>query len=90
MNDIRQRLLDKLIELETAAAGRSGLPGKPDLMSLFREIDDLSGELPEAADPALLHYLTRKSYQKARMLLQGRDSENETGDCLRSNPRSAR
>ena len=90
MNDIRQRLLDKLIELETAAAGRSGSSGKPDLMSLFREIDDLSGELPEAADPALRHYLTRKSYQKARMLLQGRDSENETGDCLRSNPRSAR
>jgi len=29
----------------------------------------------------LLHYLQKKSYEKARLYLQGRDAENQLGNC---------
>jgi len=44
---------------------------KPNLLPLFTRLDDLAKNLPASADPQLRHYLQRKSYQKARVLLQG-------------------
>jgi len=43
----------------------------------------LTNQLPPDTDPNLLHYLHRKSYEKARLLLQGRDTENAQGSCGR-------
>jgi hypothetical protein len=37
--------------------------------------------MPRDADPTLLHYLHKKSYEKARLFLQGRDAENQVGNC---------
>jgi hypothetical protein len=54
---------------------------KPDLRPLFARLDELARRLPRDADPALLHYLHKKSYEKARLFLQGRDAENQVGNC---------
>jgi hypothetical protein len=33
-------------------------------------VDELAGRLPDSASPELRHFLQRKSYRKARLLLQ--------------------
>ena len=45
---------------------------KPDLMAIFGRLDALTASLPRGTSPDLLHYLP-KSYQKARLFLQGQD-----------------
>lgn len=84
MESLEQALLGKLLELETAA--KTLATAKPDLMRLFGEIENLAGRLPKSSNPSLLHYLQRKSYQKARLLLQGENPESvtpEAGKCVR-------
>ena len=54
---------------------------KPNLLPLFARIDELTKQLPRDADPTLLHYLHKKSYEKARLFLQNRDAENQVGNC---------
>ncbi len=54
---------------------------KPDLLPLFARLDALTAQLPRQTDPTLLHYLHKKSYEKARLFLQGRESENQLGNC---------
>lgn len=49
---------------------------KKDLISIFAKIDRLARQLPSETDPRLLHYLHKRSYEKARLWLQGRDPEN--------------
>jgi hypothetical protein len=81
MNDIEQRLLGSLLELENAIAAMGTANPKPNLAEHFARIDQLAAQLPKGTDPALLHYLQKKSYQKARFYLQGRDAENTMGSC---------
>lgn len=77
---IEQSLLAALIELENAVKNISAHP-KPDLLPIFLRLDELTKQLPRDADAALLHYLHKKSYEKARLFLQGRDAENRVGNC---------
>jgi hypothetical protein len=72
MTEIEQELLDTLVELDRLAAGMPLMNPKPDLRPLFARVEDLAGKLPRGTDPQLLHFLQRKSYQKARALLQPR------------------
>lgn len=81
MTDKEQAILDTLLELEEAVRAMPAANPKPDLRPLFGKLDQLARELPKGADPNLAHYLQRKSYQKARLLLQGRDAENAQGSC---------
>jgi len=83
MDTLHTGLLNKLIQLEETVATIATANPKPDLMALFGEIEELTGQLPTSTDPALLHYLHRKSYQKARLFLEGKDAENEAGNCIR-------
>ena len=76
--DTKQALLETLLELETAVANVKAEP-KPDLLALFSRIDELTAQLPKDAPRDLLHYLHKKSFQKARLLLQGQDPE--AGSC---------
>ena len=62
--------------LETAAAQMAASNPKPDLLPIFSRLDELTRQLPPGAEPDLLHYLHRKSYQKARELLQRRQTGN--------------
>ena len=81
MTDLQKDILAALIELENAVKNVAQAQPKPDLKPLFARLDDLTGQLPKTAEPDLLHYLHRKSYQKARLFLEGRDAENTAGGC---------
>jgi 23S rRNA A2030 N6-methylase RlmJ len=70
--------------LETLADTVKTMPTaspKPNLLPLFAGIDELAQQLPRDTDPTLLHYLHKHSYEKARLYFQGRDAENQAGNC---------
>ena len=90
MNETETSLLAALRELDTAvaamaqaraAAQTTPLAPKQNLLPLFDRIDALAGQLPRGTDPTLLHYLQKRSYEKARLYLEGRDPENQVGNC---------
>jgi hypothetical protein len=81
MTDLEDQILRALLELENAVKLMPNANPKPNLLPLFSRLDDLSRQLPSGADPTLLHYMQKKSYEKARLFLQGRDAENKTGSC---------
>ncbi len=88
MTDIERTLLAALLDLDQAVRTLSTAQPKPDLQVLFTKIDDLARQLPRSTDPTLLHYLYKKSYEKARLYLQGRDAENAVGACRHDLPES--
>jgi hypothetical protein len=78
---IENELLSALTQLaETVKAMPTANP-KPNLLPVFARLDALTQQLPRNADPTLLHYLHKKSYEKARLFLQGREAENQAGNC---------
>ena len=81
MTEIENDILQVLNELDNAVKTFSTAKPKPNLLTIFSRIDSLSERLPRGTDPNLLHYLKKKSYEKARLFLQGRDAENTTGSC---------
>jgi hypothetical protein len=81
MTHTENALLDALVQLDTAVKKMPTANPKPNLVPLFERIDALAKELPRGGDPSLQHYLQKKSYEKARLFLQGRDAENATGNC---------
>ena len=81
MTETENTILQALLELETAVQSIPTANPKPNLLPLFTRLDELAGRLPRDTDPSLLHYLHKKSYEKARLLLQGRDAENAAGNC---------
>lgn len=81
LTETERDLLQALLDLERTVASLPSAQPKPDLLPLFTRLDDLTRQLPRTTDPSLLHYLHKKSYQKARLLLQGRDAENAAGHC---------
>jgi hypothetical protein len=80
-HSLDKQLLDALTDLDSAVKAMPAANPKPNLVPLFNRIDDLGRQLPRDTDPALLHYLHKKSYEKARLYLQGRDAENQIGNC---------
>jgi hypothetical protein len=78
---LKKDLLNTLVELDAAVKAMPSANPKPDLAPLFTRIDQLAQQLPRDTDPILLHYLQKKSYEKARLFLQGRDLENQVGNC---------
>ena len=78
---VEKNLLTALGELDAAVKAMSTATPKPSLLPLFNHIDELAKQLPADTDLALLHYLQKKSYEKARLYLQGRDAENQAGNC---------
>jgi hypothetical protein len=78
---LEENLFNALIELDNAVKTMPAANPKPNLLPLFVRIDELTKQLPRDADPTLLHYLHKKSYEKARLFLQDRDAENQLGNC---------
>ena len=78
---IEQQILVALTQLDESVKTIATANPKPNLLPLFSRIDELTAQLPRATDPTLLHYLHKKSYEKARLFLQGRDVENQAGNC---------
>ena len=79
--EIEKSILQSLNELDEAVKAMRTVNPKPNLLPIFARIEDLARQLPKGTDPNLLHYLTKKSYEKARLFLQGRDAENAEGSC---------
>ena len=81
MSATERDILQTLMELENAVKSMGTTHPKPNLAPLFNRIDALTDQLPKDTDAALLQYLHRKSYEKARLWLDGRDTENQAGSC---------
>jgi len=79
--DILKNILAALVELDSAVKTMPTANPKPNLLPIFAHIDELTRQMPRHADPTLLHYLHKKSYEKARLFLQDRDGENQAGNC---------
>jgi hypothetical protein len=86
MTELENQLLAALLELESTVKAIPTAPIKPNLQPLFARLDELTRALPTNTDPNLLHYLHKKSYEKARLFLQGQDAANARGTCDRSCP----
>ncbi len=82
MNETERAILQSLVELDTAVKSMPTANPKPNLLPIFSRLDELTRQLPKTASPDLLHYLHKKSYEKARLLLEGRNAENARGNCL--------
>ena len=76
MTETEQMVLAALLDLERTIEAMPHTTPKPSLLPLFSRLDDLTRSLPVTTDPTLLHYLHKKSYQKARLFLQGREAES--------------
>lgn len=81
MNETENAILQTLLELDSSVKRMPSANPKPDLRPLFTRLDQLATQLPRGTDPSLLHYLHKRSYEKARLFLQGRDAENAEGNC---------
>ena len=81
MSTVEQALLQSLLDLEEIIRTLPTAQPKPSLLPYFERLDQLTAQLPPGTDPQLLHYLRKKSYEKARFYLQGRDAENQAGSC---------
>ena len=73
MTATEQNILEALQGLELAVKRMASSSSKPDLLAIFSQIDQLTADLPRNTDPRLLHYLHKKSYEKARSFLLGED-----------------
>ena len=73
------RTLDEYLDAVT----RQKMPNPPDLLAIFARLDALEAEIDSSYPPQLRHYLHQKSYRKAHLYLQDRDSENVSGNCGR-------
>jgi len=80
-----KNLLNALTDLDVAVKAMPSANPKLNLLKLFARIEELAKQLPRDTDPTLLHYLRKKSYQKARLFLQGRDADNVAGNCQHLN-----
>lgn len=81
MSEVEREILAALRELEVQARAMKTANPKPDLRPLFARLDELGAGLPADSDPELRHFLQRKSYEKARLLLEGRGRETTQGAC---------
>ena len=81
MTAIEQTLWQTLVTLEDTVKSMASAQPKPDLLPLFARLEELTRQLPPGISPDLLHYLHRKSYEKARLWLEDRDAENQRGRC---------
>jgi len=78
---VEKEILATLIQLDAAVKSMPTANPKPNLLPLFAHLDELTAKLPRNTDPTLLHYMHKKSFEKARLFLQGRDAENQIGNC---------
>lgn len=79
MNETEQAILATLLDLEDKVAQMKTANPKPNLLPVFDRLETLARQLPPGTDPELLHFLQKKSYEKARILLQG--MEPPKGSC---------
>lgn len=80
MTDLEQALLAALQELDHEVAEATVAGRRPEVVPRVMRLRELTAALPRGSDPMLLHCLERHSWEKARMLLDGRRAEVRHGD----------
>jgi hypothetical protein len=83
MTAVEQQILDALMDLESKVAAMKTAQPRPDLLSVFKRLDELAVQLPPGGSGDLRHFLRNGSYEKARLWLEGRRSEIGRGSCGR-------
>ena len=83
MTALEKQILERLVELDEKVKTMATANPKPNLLPLFGQIEELADQLPRSTAPDLLHYMQRKSYEKARQWLEGRFAEIHKGGCAR-------
>ena len=83
MTAIERDLLKALQDLDAIVKTMATANPKPSLLPLFQRIEALADQLPRSTSPDLLHYLQKKSYEKARLWLEGNYTEIHKGGCTR-------
>jgi len=83
MTAIERNILESLNELDAAVKTMATAKPKPNFRPLFERIESLANELPRGTAPDLLHYMQKKSYEKARLWLQGHFDKIQKGSCSR-------
>ena len=81
MTQLETELHQALLDLDGAVKRMSATKAPVDLMPLFVRIDELGAQLPEGTDPQLVHFIQRKSFEKATLWLEGRKSAITRGVC---------
>lgn len=81
MTTVEESILQTLVELENKVKEMATANPKPNLLPIFAKLDELAAQLPKGANPELLHFLQRKSFQKARLLLEGQAHGDPPGSC---------
>lgn len=80
---IERDILKALQDLDATVKTMATANPKPNLLPLFQRIETLADQLPRSTAPDLLHYMQKKSYEKAQLWLEGRYAEIQKGGCLR-------
>ena len=81
MTQLEQELHQALLELDGAVKRMAASKAPVDLLPLFARIDELGAKLPAGTDPQLVHFIQRKSFEKATLWLAGRKAEITRGVC---------
>ena len=71
--DLAQALRERLVVIRDEQSRRDEAKHVARLRAVSEKIDKLQAALPHPVDPRLMHYLERKSYDKALEYLEGRD-----------------
>jgi hypothetical protein len=81
ITETESAILQSLMDLDAAVKSMPTANPKPNLLPLFTRLDELTNQLPPTAAPDLVHYLRKKSYEKARLWLEDRKEEIARGGC---------
>ena len=81
ITETETKILQALLDLDAAVKSMPTATPKPNLLPLFARLDELTEMLPPDSDSQLLHYLRKKSYEKARLWLEDRKAEIARGGC---------
>jgi hypothetical protein len=73
VSDLAQALRERLAIIHDEPSRRDEPKHIARLKAVSEKIDQLQAALPKPVDPRLVHYLERKSYDKALEYLEGRD-----------------
>ncbi len=71
--DLKEALRERLAVIRDEQSRRDEPKHIARLRAVSEKIDQLQAALPKPVDPRLVHYLERKSYDKALEYLEGRD-----------------
>lgn len=80
---IERDILKALQDLDATVKTMATANPKPNLLPMLQRLESLSEQLPRSTAPDLMHYMQKRSYEKARLWLEGRFAEIQKGGCLR-------